>query len=92
MKANTNSNPVQELINTCSSTDPHQVTNPLVDKYTSYQGENSSTIDEMMYKLPTYQVMALPNFTWGSIDGGLFVSLLIKLIKKLLIGERTCFR
>ena len=39
VKANTNSNPVQELINTCSSTDPHQVTNPLVDKYKSFQGE-----------------------------------------------------
>ena len=26
----------------------------------------------MMYKLPTYQVMTLPNSTWGSIDGGHF--------------------
>ena len=92
VKANNNSSPVQELINTCSSTDPHQVTNPLVDKYTSYQGANSSAIDEMMDKLPTYQVMALPNFTWGSIDGGHFRTLIDQAYQEVVHWRKNMFQ
>ena len=71
---------------------PHQVTNPLVDKYTSYQGANSSTIDEMMYKLPTYQVMASPNFTWGSIDGGHFRALIDQAYQEVVHWRKNMFQ